>query len=71
MSDNFGLESGSTNDTMGWSIVGNGENPAWIDTNGLYSVDQLFAGRNMTLRAIMLPLVHVVIHVPMEVGLRK
>merc|ERR1712134_109893 len=44
VSDNFGLESGSTNDTMGWSIVGNGENPAWIDTNGLYSVDQLFAG---------------------------
>jgi len=44
VSDNFGLESGSTNDTMGWSVVGNGANPAWIDTNGLYSVDQLFAG---------------------------
>jgi hypothetical protein len=44
VSDNFGLESGSTNDTMGWSVVGNGNNPAWIDTNGLYSVDQLFAG---------------------------
>ena len=29
---------------MGWSVVGNGNNPAWIDTNGLYSVDQLFAG---------------------------
>jgi len=29
---------------MGWSVVGNGANPAWIDTNGLYSVDQLFAG---------------------------
>merc|ERR1711871_766508 len=45
ISDNFGLESGSTNNTMGWSVVGNGNNPAWIDTNGLYSVDQLFADK--------------------------
>ena len=43
VSDNFGLESGSTNNTMGWRIEGNGNNPAWIDTNGLYSVDQLYA----------------------------
>jgi hypothetical protein len=45
ISDNFGLESGSTNNTMGWTVVGNGKNPAWIDTNGLYSVDQLFADK--------------------------
>lgn len=42
VSDSFGLDSGSTNNTMGWSVVGNGMNPAWIDANGLYSVDQLF-----------------------------
>ena len=41
-SDSFGLDSGSTNNTMGWTVVGNGANPAWIDSNGLYSVDQLF-----------------------------
>ena len=36
---------GDRSHLKGWTVVGNGiRNPAWLDPDGLYSVDQMFNG---------------------------
>ena len=39
----FAVDSGQSTDTAGWTITDNGNNMAWVDANGLYSVDSMIA----------------------------